>query len=176
MGYNIRAGLVEENADVLSQIKTAVKDKKVIKYEPPRKDLYTWQWRLRRVLKATEVLRTEMGGEFAGLGELVSLKVDAKEGLLIVEPKGAKPGIKLKQVRTDEKDALQALESYSGKLFKLEFFPSPSFDEDELVQRAKEIGWNVISTAKQEIEEDDGVKLLYPAEKIERKLGFDVLD
>jgi hypothetical protein len=188
MGYSTNPGLVEGHADILRQIKTAIDLGVEIRFKIPPDQLSSEQYRLRRILKAADVHKTACGGEFAGLGSLVTLSLDAEREEIVVRSrygrslgrasaeKGTLPTKRYDGRRkepehfADENDALEVLRKSRADMQMLEFSPSPEFDEPTFRQRAESIGW--ILTDEPIIVEDGSV--IFGAER-KRGGGFSTL-
>lgn len=182
MGYYTRPELVEQNLSLLKRIQRKILKKEDVKLDvPPGSNIDSEQYRLRRVLTSCTRHPEAAGGEVAGLGDLVIVRVDHDARQLVVQLKGALPPSSSPSVsfaKPAEDTALAELEEYQGEMTVLEFYPSEDFSEEELVERAEDLGFEVITDAVQELEDEDtgDRKLLYPAERLEKKkVGFDLL-
>lgn len=138
--------------DYMQEIKKAVMQGTNVKFTFPMDfNLSTEQYRLRRALKATELHRNVLGGEYAGLGAMVTVRTLPEEHALQVVPKA--PPQAMVGMRVDEEDALQKLKNTKSQDNDLlEFYPSDSFNEQDFRESCEFLGWD----AHKFIEEDDG--------------------
>lgn len=142
MGYSTRPEMISENAEILSRIRDAITKGESLRLRVrDQATISTEQYRLRRVLAACDNHPSAYGGEFARLGQQVTLKVDAENGYIVASPKAGV--LLLDEFRASERDALEFLREAKGSLTMLEFFPSPEFNIDEFVRRAFDLGWTV---------------------------------
>lgn len=174
VGYNTRPEMVTDNIDLLTRIKRAVELGEELKFKVKEEAMVsTEQYRLRRILAATDIHRSAYGGEFAGLGAAVSLKMDASRGTIIVTPR---VGVRLEEYKASERDALDVLSEAKGSMAMVEFTPSEEFALDQFVRRAFELGW-IIHTSTRTETEDGAVS--FAAERRESadssNVGFGVL-
>lgn len=164
MGYNTRPEMLEMAANaallhaILEHASQGIPLKLSIKEGA---NISTEHYRLRRLLYACDAHRSACGGQFAGLGQRVSLKVDTANSTIEVRPLGA---ISIEKFRPSEKDAIDFLIEQSGTLALVEFWPSPTFSFEKFRADALSTGWSVIEETKEESE--DG-KLAFAAEKVE---------
>lgn len=164
MGYNIRAGMVEENKHLLMVILAAYNRGRELRLRPDSADdtVYQLQMRIRRVLKATEVLENECDGAFYNLGKKVALNVDNETKELIVRARKVTGGRFAESKQTPDEDmALAQLSASKGTMEMLIFNPSPHFDELDFIERVTAAGWSLLLETKSE----DGGQLMYAAER-----------
>jgi hypothetical protein len=162
MGYNTRPEMIEQNAELLNSIKEAVDSGKELRLKVrDQNTISTEQYRLRRLLAATDNHPLTFGGKFSRLGKRVNLRVDSENGFILVQPKG---NINVEEYRTDEKDAIEFLLSAKGSVTIVEFWPSKSFSMDEFAKVAAEAGWDVFPSAATT---SDTGKIEVPAERRE---------
>ncbi|MCP1392620.1 MAG: hypothetical protein J5I35_07660 [Methanothrix harundinacea] len=147
MGYSLRKGLVEENVELLEGIRIALETtgSARIPVEDPG-ELYAKQYSVRRLLKATDIFKSEAGGKYAGLGSQVRVTVQAEKGELVILPRKSRTSIEV--IEADEVAALEDLKHYPGTMTNLVFSPSDDFDEETLVLLAKREGWRVDTASK----------------------------
>ena len=151
MGYNTRPGLVTENEGILQAIAMAVENGQPLSFSVSRSNISSEQYRLRRLLKAAEIHVDELEGKYAGLGNLVTVRIFPKDSQIIVEPKRLSF---LGSQSSSIESAIAALRNASTEFTILTFFPSERETLDELRKRATEIGWIVDPDPVQE--NDDG--------------------
>lgn len=170
MGYNTNPGLIYNNVDLLRKIKEAVQSGQEIRFKTEG-DIDSEHYKLRRILAATDRHRSAHGGDFAGLGASVSIKVDAERSLLILRPR---TGVRIEEYRPDEQFALEALEEAIGSLTLLEFWPTKQFKFSEFQAMAARRGWTIVESTMSKGE--DG-KLTVAAEKNDQvgDVGFNLL-
>lgn len=179
MGYSTHPGLVEENVDLLRQIKTAIEMGAELRLEVPSEFLSTEQYRMRRILRSADIYKTVCEGEFVGLGTATTVSADAESSELILKPRfksAARPTTRIVSPSPEsepefpsEENALEQLRNSKGNMEWLEFRPSPSFSPHAFRSEAKELGWNLSDDAI-ELEET----IAYGAERIQRE-GFSAL-
>lgn len=179
MGYGITPGMVESSVDILEIIKANMEKGEPTIFEI--KDLSSIsreQYRLRRLLKATEILLSEGGGRYAGMGRLVVVRVRAEESKIIVEPKvgSAVTGvgsISIKPRRVNEHDIISSMGQRKGTLTMLEFYPTDVFVEGDFARELERMKWRLHLTTREELE---GGKLKYAAERMEeQRSGFGMI-
>lgn len=159
MGYNVREGLVEKNQDILEVIAQVDKTGQAVSLQYAPGDLSKEAYHIRRVLKATELLREECGGKFVDLGLRISLRMDYKRSAITVTPKDAQPERpQPKIIRETETEALQKLLEYKGSLQILEFYPSEEYSEEAFSERLEAVGWSLIPNT-QAVSEDGRLKV-----------------
>lgn len=162
MGYYIRPGLLTENKDILSPILAAADTGKEVRFDiPDRAQIGRMQYHFNRVLKATEMLRDEEGGIYTDLRERVTVSVDAKRSQLVVRPKG-----EASEHVPSERDALEALQSYSGSLTTVEFALAPDFSLEQFEIRAKALGWRLYRESMKEYERNGREFIRVAAERL----------
>ena len=174
MGYNTKAEMVEQGSELLSSILSSVEKGEELKLRVrDSNEISTEQYRLRRLLAATDNHPAAYGGKFARLGQRVLLRVDAERGLILVQPKG---NINVETYKTNENDALSFLSEAKGSLTMLEFFPSSSFSLEDFLEAGKKIGWTIHSAT---FSKGENGKIELAAERIEETAressGFDIL-
>lgn len=114
MSYYLRAGLVEENKAILELIQQALSNGEELTLDVKPERLYQDQWKLRRVLKATECYFDEAEGRYVGLGAsvTVSTKSDwiARKAYLVIKLRrgAAAPQTNVKEVSKEDEDELFA--------------------------------------------------------------------
>jgi hypothetical protein len=151
MGYNLRPGIVRENEQTLTAIKIAIETNSKAEFSAPKPELYSLQYTLRRILKATEVYENECEGKFAGLGALVSLNVDLEAGAVIATARAGAKNVP-EPTTPGELQALQQLERTNGSLTVIEFTPSPDYDEEDFSSKCHTRGWLLLPGTIQELE------------------------
>ena len=170
MGYSTRPSMVEDQVGLLQDIKTTVIDNKE-KLKLTIRDgdnISTEQWRLRRLLAATDRHPRAAEGKFFGMGQAVRIKV---EGLtLVVVPR---IGVSLTKANPTEGDAMLSIQGYQGDIFMLTFEPSSDFNEASFAGGLLSFGWILHRNTKQEAENN---MISYVAERLEMsETGFDLI-
>ena len=170
MGYSTRPSMVEDQVELLQEIKTTVVEgnEKLRLSIRDGDNISTEQWRLRRLLAATDRHPQAAGGKFFGMGQAVRIKV---EGLaLIVVPK---IGASLTKANPTEADAMLEIQGFQGDIFMLTFEPSPEFNEASFAGGLLTFGWILHMNTKQI--GDDGI-ISYAAERLDvNETGFDLI-
>lgn len=163
MGYATRPEIVEQNTEILSKIKTAIDRGDSIKFRiRDSGEISREQYRLRRILAATDNHPLASGGEFARLGARTALRIDAVNSTIIASPRSTISTIEA--YRANERDALTYLDEAKGSLAMIEFYPSDSFSIEAFSKAALEKGWKLFPEAGEA--SSDG-KLSMPAERAE---------
>ena len=177
MGYHTTPALIEDNIELLTQIKKAIDSDTALKYDiPPEDNISYIQYKLRRVLAAADNHPEIMHGIFHGLGQLTTIRVEFEQHRLSIEPKKGGKGSKtlyLSVAQKTEDDIYRELEEYAGSMLTISFKPSPEWDLGEFVNTLSTLDWKLHLQTKEESE--DGT-LSFACEKIEEAAGFDVLD
>lgn len=169
MGYNTRPEMVEQNAELLTAIKTSADSGKPLPLRVKEgANISTEQYRLRRLLSACDAHRSAMGGQFAGLGQRVSLRIDPSTSTIEVRPIGS---VGVERFKPSEKDAIDFLIEQQGSMALVEFWPSPIFTFEKFYGDALAIGWNVVEATR---EESPNGKLAFAAERAEPDSTFPV--
>lgn len=169
MGYATKPELVTENQALLESIKTAVAQGKQLRISTESGEVDTEQWRLRRILAATDRHPSVLRGAFAGLGKRVSLRVE-DEKTIIVKPRGQKSS-SMKVHQASEVDELSRLDEYKGDLEIVSFHPSEEFTEDRFEAALSSKGWTLHRSTREE--KPDGT-VTYAVER-DVSSGFDQL-
>lgn len=182
MGYSTHIKLIEQNHELLEAIKAAVQAGVVLPVEVSVVDnIDSMHYKLRRVLTATNRHRTAYGGEFAGLGDAVKVKVDSANNQLLVVPKSISTPfgdfqLPVEVGRITEHDAMNEIDKYKGDFLTREFWPSPEWDQDKFQQVLLMAGWDlerikvlangkIIADMSKRVSEDQPVR---PPDKFER--------
>lgn len=153
MGYSLKREHVINHEDILNAILTNVKKGVETKLEPnDAGDVSYWQYKVHTILKSAEVFRDIEGGKYAGLRNLVTVKIDTSgdsPAVFIV------PKIRVTKVNDfllsaghfTEKDLLEDLRSRplerALETRPYEFYPTEDFDRDTLIAQAKELDWRL---------------------------------
>jgi hypothetical protein len=169
MGYNTTPALIEQNEELLDKILAATAAGREIKLRASDGEISSEQYKLRRVLAATDSHRSFKGGKFAGLGQRVLLKLDTARNEIIVKPKR---GVSIEEYRANENDALSSLRETSGSMAMLEFYPSDSFSLDYFCTIADREGWTIV---RETLSEEKGGKISIAAERKQDSVLSDFL-
>lgn len=167
MGYSTNAALIVQNEELLAEVLASVQAGKEVSFAlHPGANLSSEQYRLRRVLTATNHFPNTLGGRFAGLGDLVRVVLDWKEQKIIVRPKqlgkSNSAALALAKAKPNEAHALEVARGYAGTILTLEFYPSESFSLASFSAALESIGFELFASAIERFE--DG-KLLIPVER-----------
>ncbi len=178
MGYNTRPEMVEANAAILRQIKERLGVGQELHLRiAAEQNISTEQYRLRRVLAATDRHPEVMGGEFCRLGSLTTVSIDMASRSVVVKPRGGAIALNFEVARFSEADALRTAATYSGSMLVLEFHPSGTFDLDGFTSDLAELGFRLVPET---MTQDVGGQISYAAERLESKSalpeGFEALE
>jgi len=165
VGYNTRPEMVVANAPLLHQIKERLGAGQEMRLRIASEDnISTEQYRMRRVLAATDRHPEVMNGDFAGLGSRVTVSIDMTSRSIIIRPRGGAIALNFEVSRFTQDDALRNASTYSGSMLVLEFYPSDIYDQDRFISDLAELGFTLILET---MTQDTDGKLSYAAERIE---------
>lgn len=151
MGYHTNPWMVEENKDLLASILLAITNESSVDFKvAPGLNISTEQYRLRRILAATDYHPDACGGVFAELGSKCTIRVLFKESILKVVPRttarAQRPAkLDLTEVVPNEVDMLSRVRSpeHTENITILSFEPSPTYNVDEFEQALSDAGWTL---------------------------------
>ncbi len=183
MGYHIRTGLVEEHESTLGMIQKAIGEGKSLRFdcEAPE-DMNRMKYSFNRILKATDILIRECGGNFTGLRALVKVREDWKRMAIIVEANVPHKGLTaIQPAQPNEKDIIESLKQFQGQMDLIRFTPSYTFVFNDWVTELTKIGFELIPDPDNPDDfvggqrEDSDYE--YGVARIEEKIvsGFDML-
>lgn len=181
MGYHTNPWMVEENKELLASILLAITNEASVDFKvAPGLNISTEQYRLRRILAATDYHPDACGGVFAELGQKCTIRVLFKEGILKVTPRataGAQRPSKLDltEVTPNEIDMIARVRSpeHTENITVLFFEPSPAYNVDEFEVALRDAGWELHRST---ISLSDG-KISAAVERIasDEPSGFEIL-
>ena len=177
MGYNTSPALIEDNVYLLQRIRDAVNNSSAFKIVVSRADnISSEQYKVRRVLAATDNHPEVLGGMFRGLGSRTTVRVEYAHGRLSIEPRAGSRGshtLEFTQATLHEDEAIEELRNYQGSMTTIKFIPSDNLDDGTLVLKLAQIGWDIHLSTKT-TNDDDSTS--YVVEKKVEEPGFGILD
>lgn len=182
MGYHTNPSMVEENKTILTSILAAITRGEGIHFSVDNgANISTEQWRLRRILAATDYHPEVCGGVFAGLGQKCTIRVEMDTLQLNVIPKAVgrkSQGSKLSmtEVVPTEMDMISKLRDpgHTENLTILSFEPSQIYEINEFTTALDDIGWKLHPKTV----EIEGNKIHCVVERCasDEPTGFDILN
>lgn len=149
MGYHTNPLMVEENKGLLTSILSAVTNEQPLDLDVDKGlNISTEQYRLRRILAATDNHPDVCGGVFAGLGKRCTIRVKMETMQLRVVPKttprsAGSMKLGLTEVVPNEIDMITRVRDpeHTENITILLFEPSPAYDVDEFTVALADAGW-----------------------------------
>lgn len=169
MGYSTNAALVEENWEVLTLIKEGLYNgKNTILAVDEGENISSEQYKLRRILASADRHPEACRGEFANLGQAVTLNVEGRT--IIVKPRGK---LSLSKALPTIETELSRLESFQGSIEMVTFAVPEDATDDMIVTLFHAAEWELHISTRQDNE--DGTRM-YAVERItEESSAFDRL-
>lgn len=159
MGYNTNPGMVIDNEDILNTILAAITLGRAVKFNVTTGvNISSEQYRLRRILAATDNHQLALDGRFARLGSLCTIRVLFDEHQLLILPRGQTKGptpLSLSHAKTTELDIPSMLADFPGSMQVIEFTPSSDFNLPQFKEDLSKLGWILHTTTR--TEDDDGI-------------------
>jgi len=149
MGYTIKPGIVEDNEVILNAIYDAMVAGTEARFQVPPDSISRLTYKLREILKNTEIFTEECGGKFAGLGRMVSISVDPQTLDIVVSSKGFTQD---KIRRPDEGIVFEQFKQHvarGGSMAMYQFKPSSGFSAEAFERACEGLGWQAVRTARQ---------------------------
>lgn len=153
MGYSYNRDTVIQNSELLDTVVKNLQRGTATVVTPPPDDsrgLSYWQYEMHRLLKAAEEFRDVEAGKYASLRAVITVRVDTEKRRLLLQPKIAKSEINQLLVTANhftERDLIEDLRyrpaSRPMETRMFEFFPTPDYNQEELVKAAEEEGWKL---------------------------------
>ena len=182
MGYHTNPWMVDENKDILTAILSGISNDQPTELSVAKcLNISTEQYRLRRILAATDYHPEACGGVFAGLGQRCTIRVDMSKHQLVVVPKTTPRGVGtmklgLTEVIPNEIDMITKVKSpdHTENITILSFEPSPAYDVTEFGQALGDAGWTIhLSTL---IISDARITVAVERITTDEPSGFDILN
>lgn len=182
MGYHTSPYMVEENKELLGVILAAIThETNAVLDVAPGLNISTEQYRLRRILAATDNHREVCGGVFAGLGQRCTIRVKFEANQLEVTPKASPRGkgtmkLGLTEVVPNEMDMLTKLRSpeHMDNITVLNFEPSPIYNIEEFTTALSDIGWTIHANTL--TLDDKRISVAVERDAATEPTGFDILE
>lgn len=174
MGYNLRREHVRQGEATLAEIKQAIEHGRPAVFPSEPNELTTLQYRLFKLLKAAELFRDELNGEYAGLRAATRIKLDTANCCIRVEPIAGAP-LTIRALQPTEHEAVNKLDSYPGSMTDIEFVPSSSFSEDSLAELVAAKGWSLYRESRFDVPDSD--RIAYFCERVDQSelSSFDII-
>lgn len=145
MGYNPKRTHIVDNASMLYDMKNQIERGLEYRFTPDEPDLYRAAWRVREVLKATQVFRAEFEGDFANLAEHVRVTVDPLAFEIVVKPRDIPNGERtLGGATLSVGDVLTRLLNYDGDIITMSFMPDERTTPEGMTAAVREAGFAVV--------------------------------
>ena len=174
--------MVTDNLNLLTAIQQAINQDEPLTLDVEEgANISTEQYKLRRVLAATDTHRQVEAGKFAGLGSLCTIRVLYEEQKLLIrrrktKKENNKAALLITPSLKDENTILKTLSSYPGDMTVIEFKPTSLFNLPEFEEELKRAGWTLFPKTKTELEDGLLTFAMERRQEEEDKRGFDFLD